>query len=137
MLAIAIAIACGSCSNRPVEGVLAPVSDIAEGTSRVPIFVATTRQRSTTDPGEMFNGERAADVSYAAITVSIPPDGARKIGEVQWPTSLPGDPRRNFVTVSADYLDKQSFTASISCGREPTSRRRLLGTSPRFRGPTM
>jgi esterase/lipase superfamily enzyme len=47
----------------------------------------------------MFNGERAADVSYAAITVSIPPDSSRKIGEVQWPTALPGDPRRNFVTV--------------------------------------
>lgn len=66
------------------------------------MFVATTRQRSTTDPGEMFNGERAADVSYAAITVSIPPDGARKVGEVQWPATLPGDPGRNFVTVSAD-----------------------------------
>jgi esterase/lipase superfamily enzyme len=121
-----MAIACGSCSSRPLQGVLAPVAEIAGGTSRVPIFVATTRQRSTTDPGEMFNGERAADVSYAAITVSIPPDGSRKVGEVQWPTTLPGDPRRNFVTVSADYLDRQAFTASIAAMAKRTGRSKVL-----------
>jgi esterase/lipase superfamily enzyme len=124
--AIAIATACGSCSNRPLQGVLIPVAEIAEGTARVPIFVATTRQRSTTDPGEMFNGERAVDVSYAAITVSIPPDASRKIGEVQWPDMLPGDPRRNFVTVSADYLDRQAFTASIAAIAKQTGRSKIL-----------
>jgi esterase/lipase superfamily enzyme len=124
--AIAVAIACTSCSSRPVQGVLVPVAEIAEGTSRVPIFVATTRQRSTTDPGEMFNGERAADVSYAAITVSIPPDGSRKVGEVQWPATLPGDPRRNFVTVSADYLDRQAFTGSIATMAKQTGRTKVL-----------
>jgi esterase/lipase superfamily enzyme len=74
----------------------------------------------------MFNGERAADVSYAAITVSIPPDGSRKIGEVQWPTTLPGDPRRDFVTVSADYLDRQAFTASIAAMAKRTGRSKVL-----------
>jgi esterase/lipase superfamily enzyme len=126
VLAIATAIAGGSCSTRPLQGVLVPVAEIAEGTSRIPIFVATTRQRSTTDPGEMFNGERAADVSYAAITVSIPPDGSRKIGEVQWPATLPGDPRRDFVTVSADYLDRQAFTASIAAMAKRTGRSKVL-----------
>jgi esterase/lipase superfamily enzyme len=125
-LVVAMAIACGSCSNRPVQGVLVPVPAVAEGTSRVPIYVATTRQRSTTDPGEMFNGERAADVSYAAITVSIPPAGARKVGEVQWPTTLPGDPGRNFVTVSADYLEKKSFAASITAVARQTGRHKVL-----------
>jgi esterase/lipase superfamily enzyme len=90
------------------------------------MFVATTRQRSTTDPGEMFNGERAADVSYAAITVSIPPDSVRKVGEVQWPATLPGDPARNFVTVSADYLDKRSFAASIAAVAKQTGRHKVL-----------
>jgi esterase/lipase superfamily enzyme len=70
VLAVAMALVSGSYSIRPTRGVLVPVAEIAEGTSRVPIFVATTRQRSTTDPGEMFNGERAAAVSYASITVS-------------------------------------------------------------------
>jgi esterase/lipase superfamily enzyme len=118
----AMAICCVSCAGRPVQGVLVPVTEIAEGTSRVPIFVATTRQRSTTDPGEMFNGERAAEVSYAAIAVSIPPDGSRKVGEVQWPATLPGDPRRDFVTVAADYLDRQAFTASIAAMAKRTGR---------------
>jgi esterase/lipase superfamily enzyme len=123
---IAMAVFCASCSGRPVQGVLVPVNEIAEGTSRVPIFVATTRQRSTTDPGEMFNGERAAEVSYAAITVSIPPDGSRKVGEVQWPVTLPGDPRRDFVTVSADYLDRQAFAASIAAVAKRTGRSKVL-----------
>jgi len=34
-------IVCGFCSNRPVQGVLLPVLAITEGTSRVPIYVAT------------------------------------------------------------------------------------------------
>jgi esterase/lipase superfamily enzyme len=123
---IAMAIACGSCSSRPAEGVLVPVTEAVEGTSRVPIFVATTRQRSAKDPGEMFSGERAAEVSYAAITVSIPPDASRKVGEVQWPVSLPGDPRRDFVTVSADYLDRQAFTASIATIAKKTGRSKVL-----------
>lgn len=92
----------------------------------MPMFVATTRQRSTTDPGEMSNGERAADVSYAAITVSIPPESARKIGEVQWPATLPGDPKRNFVTVSADYLDEKSFAASIAAVAKQAGRHKVL-----------
>jgi esterase/lipase superfamily enzyme len=74
----------------------------------------------------MFNGERAIEVSYAAIAVSIPPDGSRKIGEVQWPTTLPGDPRRDFVTVSADYLDRQAFTASIAAIAKQTGRSKVL-----------
>jgi esterase/lipase superfamily enzyme len=73
--AIVVAIACGSCSSRPVQGVLVPVAEIAGGTSRVPIFVATTRQRSTADPGEMFNGERAADVNYGFYSAGRFPEG--------------------------------------------------------------
>jgi esterase/lipase superfamily enzyme len=123
---IAMAISCASCSGRPAQGVLVPVVETAKGTSRIPIFVATTRQRSTIDSGEMFSGERAAEVSYAAITVSIPPDGSRKVGEVQWPAILPGDPRRDFVTVSADYLDRQAFTASIAAIAKQTGRSKVL-----------
>lgn len=125
-LALILALACGSCGGRLQQGALTPVTATAEGTSRVPILVATTRQRSTNDSGEMFSGERAADVSYAAITVSIPPDEARKIGEVQWPSTLPGDPRTNFVTTSAEYIDKQTFAASIAAMAKQTGRTKVL-----------
>ena len=44
------------------------------GTAQVPILVATTRKKAIEDPGEMFGGDRADALSYAAITVSIPPE---------------------------------------------------------------
>ena len=67
----------------------------------------------------MFSGERAEDVSYAAVAVSIPPDNSRQIGTVSWPASLPGDPHRDFVTVSASYLDKQQLSAAVSAAAKP------------------
>jgi esterase/lipase superfamily enzyme len=101
---------------------LVPVAEAdTEGISRVPVLVATKRNRATADAGEMFGSDRAEEVSYASVTVSIPPDAARKIGEVQWPTSLPGDPQQNFMTVSADYLDKQSFAAALSAASSSES----------------
>lgn len=125
VLTISIAFVLGACAGRPSQGVLVPMATV-EGASLVPIFAATTRQRSATDPGEMFSGERAAEVSYAAITVSVPPDASRKIGEVQWPTSLPGDPHLNFTTVSAGYIDKPNFAASIAAYAKQTGRSKVL-----------
>ena len=124
--AIGLAVCCCACASRPLEGVLVPNAQSAEGTSRVPVLVATTRQPSTTDAGEMFGGDRGEAVSYASITVSIPPDDARKIGQIQWPTSLPGDPSHDFVTVSADRIDKQSFNAAISAAAKATKRSKVL-----------
>ena len=74
----------------------------------------------------MFNGERADQISYAAITVSIPPDNSRESGTINWPASLPGDPHRDFVTVSANYLDKQQLLAAVSAAAKPSGRRNVL-----------
>src|SRR6516225_4384230 len=121
-------LSCG-CSSRPLQGVLMPSAQAVEGTSQVSILAATTRKRSATDAGAMFGGERAQDVSYAAITVSIPPDNARKIGEVQWPSTPPVDPHHDFVTVAADYLDKQSFNAALSAAAKRTGRSKVWSLS--------
>ena len=123
---IGIALALGACAGRPVQGVLIPEARSAEGTSRVDMLVATTRQRVTADAGAMFNGERAENVSYANIVVSIPPDISREIGKIQWPASPPGNPARDFVTVSADYIDKQQFSAALSAAAKPAGRRNVL-----------
>jgi esterase/lipase superfamily enzyme len=120
-----VALALSACAGRPLQGVLVPVAQSAEGTSRVQVLAATTRQRSG-DAADMFSGGRAEDMSYAAVTVSIPPDNARKVGEIQWPESLPGDPRRNFVTVSADYLDKQGLVSAVSATAKQTGRTKVL-----------
>ena len=124
-VAMFLALACNACSGRPSEGVLIPVAVAAEGTSRVPVLVATTRQRSS-DAAEMYTGERAGETSYASVTVSIPPDSNRKIGNVQWPQTLPGDPLRHFVTVSANYIDKQTFTSTITATAKQTGRNKVL-----------
>ncbi len=90
------------------------------------VLAATNRRRSTNNAGDMFSGERAEDVSYAAIAVSIPPDSARKVGQVQWPGSLPGNPQRDFVTVSADYLDKRAFSAAVSTAAKQSGKSKVL-----------
>ena len=123
---ISLSLVLGACAGRPSQGVLVPVAQSAEGTSRVNMLVATTRQRSSADAGEMFNGERAEEISYAAITVSIPPDDSREIGTINWPVSLPGDPHRDFVTVSANYLEKRQLSPAVSAAAKPTGRRNVL-----------
>jgi esterase/lipase superfamily enzyme len=125
LLALALAPLLGACAVRPAQGVLIPTPAVA-GTSLVPIYAVTNRQRSTTDPGEMFSGERSNEIWYATISVSVPPDGARRVGEVQWPTSLPGNPQTNFTTVSADYIDKQRFAASVTATAKQSSGGKVL-----------
>ena len=102
-VAIAAAICCSACSGRLPQGALVPVAQAnTAGASIVPMLVATTRSHATADAGDMFSGGMASQISYASIAVSLPPDAVRKIGEVQWPTSMPPDPQRSFVTVSAN-----------------------------------
>jgi esterase/lipase superfamily enzyme len=61
---VGLALALTACAGRPLQGVLAPVAQSAEGTSRIHVLVATTRQRSG-EAGEMFSSGRAADMSYS------------------------------------------------------------------------
>ena len=122
----ALALLCGSCATRPLQGVLIPTAESAEGSSRIPILIATTRQQATSDAGDMFGGERAAATSYGRIAISIPPDGAREVGEIQWPVAPPGDPRRDFVTLSAEYLEKPAFSAAIASVARATRRNKAM-----------
>lgn len=124
--AFSVALACSACAGRPAQGVLTPVTERAEGTSQVAVLAATTRARSTSDEGEMFSGERADAVSYASILVSIPPDSTREIGKIQWPTSTRGDPKLNFVTVSANFIEKPAFTAAIAATAKPIHKGKVL-----------
>lgn len=59
------------------------------------MLVATTRA-SADAPGVLFNGERGPDLSLENIVVSIP--DKRAVGSIQWPSRIPGDPAREFVT---------------------------------------
>ncbi|WP_223121750.1 hypothetical protein, partial [Salmonella sp. S071_01786] len=92
-----------ACASR-AENVLTPFPGgptvaRADGAHQVDMLVATTRKPLPQEPGQMFSGERAQVVNFAEVAISIPPDSAREVGEVQWPSRLPGDPAREFVTL--------------------------------------
>jgi esterase/lipase superfamily enzyme len=99
---------------RPLQGVLVPSTETIEGALQVPVLVGTTRTRSSSDAGEMFSREPSNEMAFAQVTISIPPDASRTAGDIQWPTSPPGDPRKDFVTTSADYLDRAGFGNAIT-----------------------
>ncbi len=96
----------------PVTGFLAPVSTPANGASEHTLLVATTRQRDDR-PGTMFNGERSPTLSYAELTVSVPPTHVP--GKIEFASSAPGDPNTDFVVRDEDFLDgDKAFVAAVN-----------------------
>jgi esterase/lipase superfamily enzyme len=108
---LAVALLVG-CEGRPV-GNLVEVSAVAPGASTVDMMVATTRAPVSEPEGVMFGGERTHGLNFADITVSIPPDDHRTIGDIQWPAHPPGDPSRDFVTRRAATLDVAEIKAEF------------------------
>lgn len=101
-----------ACGGRP-HGVLVATHQTPPGVSTVDMLVATTRAPDETQPGEMFSGDRGAGLSFADITVSLPPDAYRKAGEVQWPEGDTVDPMRAFTTVEAKVMSKEAAIAAF------------------------
>ncbi|MGO9942555.1 MAG: alpha/beta hydrolase [Rhodoblastus sp.] len=93
-----------ACSGRSSGGLI-PVKETAPGASAVNVLVATTRKPSDL-PGQLYSGERDDEVNFANITVSIPPDANRKIGDVQVSSSEVGDPSRDFVALRTERIDE-------------------------------
>ena len=120
----ALALLLAGCAG-DVQGVLAPVAHGAPDASKVTMLVATTRSPDP-DSGILFSGERGAKSSFAEITVSIPPERVRKVGEVQWPSRLPGDPEREFVTLKVDRLEQPAALARLHSAALKAPKRRVL-----------
>ena len=99
-----------SCGGRPI-GVMTPTGERVQGTSAVNLLVATTRAPSD-DKAILFGGERGTGLKVDAISVSIPPEANRKVGQVQWPKKLPADPLKSFTTVSVEPLKNDPDTQS-------------------------
>jgi esterase/lipase superfamily enzyme len=111
-LGLSLALALTACADRP-KNVLLPVAETSPSASQVAMVVATTRARST-NPGEMFTGERGLTPSFAEITVSIPPASVRKVGEVAWPKKLPPNPATDFAVVHSEELTLQGAKGWLS-----------------------
>ncbi|MFT4097540.1 MAG: alpha/beta hydrolase [Rhodoblastus sp.] len=127
-LPIAIAIGVAGCGGRPTA-FLVPVgvdAPMAPGASRVDMLVATTRSPDGAAPGQMFTGERGHGLAFADIAVSIPPDAVREIGEVQFPSTPPGDPAKEFVTLRADRLDEAAAMARLHARTTKVAKRQAL-----------
>ena len=107
----AAALAAG-CSSRPYGDLIVGTS--APGARTVDLLVATTRAPVIEPPGVMFGGARGRGLEFADIVVSVPPDGARRPGEVQWPPRPPGDPEHDFVTLRADRMDLAQAKAEFN-----------------------
>ena len=123
LLAAFVLAGCSSRSHRNLQ----PVATLAPGTSTVSMLVATTRSAQGAAPGEMFTGERGDKMSFADITISIPPNNARTVGDIQWPEAqTPPDPARNFVTVKADALSKEEAIAAFDKRIVRTPKRQVL-----------
>ncbi|WP_412177237.1 alpha/beta hydrolase [Mesorhizobium sp. ZC-5] len=122
------------CASRPT-GVLSPVADTSPSTSRVEMLVATTRGRAS-KPGEMFGGERGMTPAFAEITVSIPPENVRKIGEVAWPKKLPSDPATDFAVLRAEEVTQGAaenwFNTSVAKSQDRSVLVFIHGFNNRF-----
>ncbi|GLK84087.1 alpha/beta hydrolase [Ancylobacter defluvii] len=110
----------------PPDGVLLPVAGTTADTSQVDMVVATTRMPSD-NPGNMYTGERGRPtLSFARITVSIPPETARKVGDVQWPKRVPGNPQTDFVTTRAEMINRDQALTWFSQRLKQTPKRRVM-----------
>jgi esterase/lipase superfamily enzyme len=130
-----LAFVLAACAGRP-EGNLIAVEAQAPGAGRVDLLVATTRAPVDAPQGVMFGGERGRGLRFADISVSIPPDAVRKVGDVQWPQRLPGDPARDFVTLRADRIElpqaKAIFHRRIAASRSHQALVFVHGYNTRF-----
>ena len=122
LLALMVLTGCGG--RR--DGLLVPLGDIQSPGRRIDVLVATTRSSVGASAGQMFTGERSEDLAFADISVSVPPDAARQIGEVQWPEQAPGDPAKDFVTLRADRIDLKEALQRFHVRIAATPKRRAL-----------
>ena len=123
--AIAAALLAG-CSGR-ARNVLQPEQGaVYPGATPVSMLVATTRSPDNALPGQMFTGERSDLLNFAEITVSVPPAGARKVGDVQWPRQLPANPATDFTTLSARMLTESQAMAAFNQRMRKQRQRRVL-----------
>jgi esterase/lipase superfamily enzyme len=118
-----LALGLGGCAG-DVRGVLVPVASPAPDSSRVTMLVATTRAPDP-DAGLLFSGERGAP-TFAEITVSVPAEGRRKVGEVQWPKALPGNPETDFVTLKVEKLDQKAAVSRFNKAVQKVPKRRVM-----------
>ncbi len=121
---VGLATLAAGCSSRPYGTLI--VGPTAPGASQVDLLVATTRAPVVEPAGVMFGRARGRGLYFADIAVSIPPDGARQPGDIQLPSSAPGNPEREFVILRADRMDLAQAKTDFNARVRRTPGRRVL-----------
>ncbi|MGI9363855.1 MAG: alpha/beta hydrolase [Rhizobiaceae bacterium] len=76
------------------------------------IFIASTRQATET-VGALYSAQRAPELGFASVRVSIPPNHV--VGQLERPKKLPPDPRTEFAIIRpAIYTSENAFVRSIN-----------------------
>ena len=123
---LVVAVPLAACASRPETGFLSPIAANAPGATDHTVLVATTRARDPR-PGTLFNGERASSLSYATVSVSIPPKHVP--GQIELALTPPGDPDANFVVRDAAYLDgDKAFVQALNAqlAKRPKGSRKVF-----------
>jgi len=123
-------VALAACGSAPagivgLDGAAISAAELAVATP-VKIFITTSREASD-DASQFFSGERSETVSFAEVTVSIPPN--HRIGEIERPKRLPPDPRTEFVVPDPRaHASRHAFAAAIDADltRKPAGERDVL-----------
>ena len=93
-----------------VDNATIPAKSVV-GAKQHKIFIATTRQPDAAST-IMFTGERNDSLSFARVTVSVPPNHID--GNIERPTRIPPDPRKEFAVIDPVlYSSEKGFVAGI------------------------
>lgn len=118
-----------SCTRAPelvgIDNVQTPVALHKEATKRK-VFIATTRE-ATEAAGVFYSSERAPDLGFASVVVSIPPNHVP--GELERPKKLPPDPQTEFAVIEPTVYDTgQVFVSGINkeLAKLPPGERKVL-----------
>ncbi len=104
-----------ACSRAPdlvgINNARAPVA-AEDGTTQRTVFIATTRE-ATDVAGAFYSGERAPELGFASVVVSIPP--THVTGALERPAKLPPDPATEFAVIDpVVYGSDNSFVRYLN-----------------------
>jgi esterase/lipase superfamily enzyme len=106
-LVVAFALAVTGCAGRNTHDLLnkttiaVPASDIA---ATHEIFVATTRQRATKDPRQVYDGDRSLTTSFARVDVTVPK--SHQVGAIERAKgSANSNPAKDFTAKDVTFYE--------------------------------
>jgi esterase/lipase superfamily enzyme len=108
-----------------IDSLVMPAESVPN-VSRHRIFIATTRQ-ATEAVGAFFSSERAPELGFASVVVTVPP--THEVGKLERPIRLPPHPSTEFAVVDpVVFRTDASFVADINreLAKRPKIDRKLL-----------